>query len=139
MPMPAAIVLIACKVVFTPITDPIQQHNAGYTNYKPYVWATKHSMMECRRHEIQVYDQSAAMGADPMPFTPYQCMRASWQVRMEWDRAHDNTNWRVWRTACPVPIKDLHDNRILSWKMPECPRINERDRVAVHCEVDSLI
>lgn len=139
MPMPAIIVLIACKVVFTPVTDPTQQSNAGFTHHKPYEWATKHSMMECRRQEVQLYDSAAAMGADPIPYTPFQCMRASFQVRLDWDRSHENTKWRVWRTACPVPIKDMSTGQILDWKLPECPRINHKDRVAVHCEVDSAI
>lgn len=139
MSMPAVLVVIACKVVFSPIEDPIQQANAGFTGYKPFEWATKHSQMECRRHEVQLFDSSAAMGADPIPFTPFQCMRASWQVRMDWDRGHSNTNWRVWRTACPVPIKDTSTDKVIAWKLPECPRINYKDRVAVHCEVDSMI
>lgn len=139
MPMPAAVILFVCKVAFTPYATPLEEANARYTGHKPYEWAIKHSMMECRRLEVQLYDQAVDMGADPVPFTPFQCMRSSFLERMAWDRAHANTNWRVWRTACPVPVKDTATGRVLAWKMPECPRINQKDRVAVHCEVDTSI
>ena len=139
MPMPAAVVLIVCKVVFTPYASPLEEANARYTGHKPYKWATEHSMMQCRRLEVQLYDQSVDMGADPVPFNNFQCMKASMTERTAWDQAHRNMNWRVWRTGCPVPIKDTATGRVLSWKMPECPRENKDERVAVHCEIDTAI
>ena len=139
MPMPAAIVLIVCHVNFLPHASPLDEANAAFTKHRPFEWSTVHSEMQCRRQEVQLYDQAASMGADPVPFTRHQCDRASWQVRMQWDMGHENRPWRVWRTYCPVPIVDTRNGKVLSWKMPECPRINRRDRVAVHCEVDTAI
>lgn len=135
MPMPAAVVLFVCKVAFTPYASITDEHNAKYTGHKPFEWATEHSMMECRRLRVDLHNPD-----DPKAeFTIPKCLRASWQVRMGWDKAHDNSNWRVWATACPVPIANTATGKIIDWKMPECPRVNKKDRVAVHCEVDTAI
>lgn len=135
MTMPAAVVVIACKVAFLPYASPIDEANAAYTHYKPYEWAIKHSQMQCRRHEIQLYNP-----ADPNAvFDSHKCMKASWQVRMQWDMMHENTNWRVWKTACPIPTINSATGQILAWTLPSCPRENRQERVAVHCDVDTAI
>lgn len=138
VPMPAAVVVIACKVVFLPYASPVDEANAAYTQYRPYEYATEHSQLQCRRHEVQLYNP----GIPNAPFTPQACMRASLQVRMEWDRANASRPWRVWKTGCPVPIVDTRTGSILSWKLPECPRVYRKgeDEIAtVHCEVDAAI
>ncbi len=84
MSMPAAVVVIACKVAFLPYSSAIDEQNAAYTHYKPYEWAITHSQMQCRRQEVSLYNP-----ADPnATFDAQKCMRASWQIRMAWDRAH---------------------------------------------------
>lgn len=133
--MPAAVVVIACKVAFTPYASAVDEENASYTHHRPYEWAIKHSQMQCRRHEIQLYNPE-----DPNDsFTPLKCMRASWQVRMQWDMGHENSPWRVWKTACPIPIINSVTGQILAWQMPGCPREDKQGRVTVHCDVDTQI
>lgn len=135
MPMPAVVVVIACKVAFLPYSSALEHENSSFTGYKPYKWATEHSQMQCRRHEIQLYNP-----ADPNAvFNAHVCMKASWQIRMDWDRSHDNTNWRVWKTACPIPVINTQTGKVLAWQMPSCPRENKQDRVTVHCEQDTAI
>lgn len=135
MSMPAAIVLIACKVSFLPFASDIDRENSAFTHYRPYEWAIKHSQMQCRRHEIQLYNKD-----DPSAeFNAHACMRASWQIRMDFDRGHENTNWRVWKTACPIPVINTQTGKVLAWQMPACPRENKQDRVTVHCEQDTAI
>ena len=72
IPMPAVVVLIVCKTVVAGPEDP----NAAYTGYENRKWATEHSMMMCRRQEVQLFDQSEAMGADAQPFNMQRCQRS---------------------------------------------------------------
>ena len=116
MSMPAAVVVIACKVAFLPYASQIEEANAAYTHHKPYEWAIQHSQMQCRREEVQLWDP------DPKAtFGPMKCMRASLQVRMQYDMAHQNSSWRVWKTACPITVINTQTGKVLAWKMPRCP------------------
>lgn len=133
-PMPAAVVLIICKTVSVPHASSTDKANAAYTGHNPREWATEHSMMVCRRQEVQVYDQSAALGADPRPFTPIECQRSGVMLGAQWDVGHPNSAYRFWRFACPVPIVDTRTGDVIAWKMPEC---GHRDTVV--CEVDTEI
>jgi hypothetical protein len=133
VPMPAAVVLIVCKTV---IAGPADQ-NAAYTGYENRQWATEHSMMVCRRQEVQLFDQAAALGAQRRPFNRQQCQRSSVMLGTEWDAAHKGSAYRTWRVACPVPIVRKNPDGtedIIAWKMPEC---GHRDIVV--CEVDTEI
>ena len=71
--MPSAIVLIVCKTVIAGLAD----QNAAYSGYENLEWATEHSKMVCRRKEVQLFDQSEAMGAAAQPFNQQRCQRAS--------------------------------------------------------------
>jgi hypothetical protein len=128
--MPAVVVLVVCKTI---ISGPPDQ-NAGYTGYEPREWATEHSMMICRRLEIDVMDQAEAMGADPQPFNQQRCQRSGALLGVEWDQAHRSSSYRHWRYACPVPIVNTITKEIIGWKKPEC---GHRD--TVRCEVDAEI
>ena len=130
VPMPAVVVLIVCKTV---VAEPEDQ-NAKYTGYENREWATEHSMMVCRRQEIQLYDQSEAMGAAAQPFDLRRCQRSGIILGTRWDASHRNSSYRFWRVACPVPIVDTRTGDIIAWKMPECGR-----RDIVRCEVDADI
>ena len=134
MTMPAVVVVIACKVAFLPYASVIDRENSAYTHHQPYEWAIKHSQMQCRRQEIQLYNPDPAA-----VFSPHACMRASWQIRMDWDRSHEGTAWRVWKTACPIPVVNTQTGKVLAWQMPSCPRENKQSRVTVHCELDTAI
>ena len=50
--IPPVLVLIVCKTVLAGPPD----QNAAYTKWENLEWATQHSMMVCRRNEIQLYD-----------------------------------------------------------------------------------
>ncbi|MCB1443034.1 MAG: hypothetical protein KDJ72_08420 [Methyloceanibacter sp.] len=130
VPMPTAVVLIVCKTV---VAGPADQ-NAAYTGYENRQWATEHSMMVCRRQEVQLYDQAEAMGAAAQPFNQQRCQRAGISLGVNWDQAHRGSSYRFWRIACPVPIVDTKTGDIIAWKMPECGR-----RDIVVCEVDTAI
>jgi Ni/Co efflux regulator RcnB len=130
VPMPAAVVLIVCKTV---VAGPMDQ-NAAYTGYENREWATEHSMMVCRRQEVQLYDQAEAMGAAAQPFNLQRCQRSGIMLGTQWDAGHRGSSYRFWRVACPVPIVDTRTGDIIAWKMPEC---GHRD--TVRCEVDAEI
>lgn len=130
VPMPAAVVLIVCK---TAIAGPPDQ-NAAFTGAENRVWATEHSMMVCRRHEVQLYDQSEALGAAAQPFNLQRCQRSGIMLGVQWNESHKSSSYRFWRVACPVPIVDTRTGDVIAWKMPEC---GNRDTVI--CEVDAEI
>ena len=130
VPMPSAVVLIVCKTV---VSGPVD-HNAAYTGYENRDWATEHSMMVCRRQEVQLYDQAEAMGAAAQPFNLQRCQHAGISLGVNWDQSHRGSSYRFWRVACPVPIVDTKTGDIIAWKMPDCGR-----RDIVLCEVDTAI
>ena len=63
--IPPVLVLIVCKTVLAGPAD----HNAAFTHYENLEWATEHSMMVCRRHEIQLFDpaEGVQLGPDHAP------------------------------------------------------------------------
>ena len=138
--IPTILVVIACKTVLAGPPD----QNAAFTHYENRQWATEHSMMVCRRHEIQLFDPAEAMQLgpddDPIPALNAnfalagQCARAGIRLAVDWDQTHRNTPWRVWRIGCPTPIVDLRTGTVIGYKLPEC---GHRDTVI--CETDSVI
>lgn len=134
-PMPAIVALIVCKTVLLPADQ--QDQNAAWTGHEARKWAIEDSQMHCRRIEIQMYDQAAAMGADPQPFNEQRCLRSSLMLGIEWDMAHKSSPYRFYRVACPVPIVDTRTGEIISWKIPECG--DGPGYGTMVCEVDSEI
>jgi hypothetical protein len=133
VPMPAVIVLIVCK---TAIAGPPDQ-NAAYTGYENLKWATEHSMMVCRRQEVQLEDSAVLRATPGMPVAAQRCQRSGIMLGSEWDAAHHGSSYRTWRVACPVPIVRKNPDGtedIIAWKMPDC---GHRDTVV--CEVDTAI
>ena len=138
--IPPVLVLIVCKVALAGEPD----QNAAFTHHENLEWATEHSMMVCRRHEIPLIDPVEGLqlspAAEPMPslnpdFTDgSQCARAGIRLATDWDMQHRNTSWRVWRVGCPAPIVDLRTGALIGYKLPEC---SHRDTVI--CETDSVI
>ncbi|BAQ18281.1 hypothetical protein GL4_2848 [Methyloceanibacter caenitepidi] len=122
--------LIVCK---TFIAGPPDQ-NAGWTGHENRDWKVEHGMMQCRRLEVQLFDQAEAMGAAAQPFNRQRCQRASIMLGVSWDQAHKGSSYRTWRVACPVPIVDTRTGEVIAWKMPEC---GHRDTVI--CETDTAI
>lgn len=131
MNMPAAIVLIVCKVVSAGPEDP----NSKWTGYENLDWDTENSVMHCRRIEMQMFDQAEALGADPQPFNTQRCNMSIALAGPEWDAKHKGSPYRFWKGACPVPIVDTRTGQILGFKMPECPA----EHGTVVCESDSAI
>lgn len=127
VPMPTSVVIIACKTVLAKEPD----HNAAYTGYENRRWAYENSMMQCRRHEVRLFDQAAALGAAAQPFNPQRCQRAGIMLGVQWDQANKHTPYRFWRVACPVPIVNTITGEVIAWKMPGCGR-----RDIVECDVD---
>jgi len=130
VPMPAMVVLIVCKTV---VVGP-EDHNTAFTGYENRAWATDHSMMVCRRQEVQLYDQSEALGAQPQPFNQQRCQMAGIALGAQWDAGHKGSAYRFWRVACPVPVVDTQTGEIIAWQLPEC---GHRDTVV--CELDTPI
>lgn len=138
--IPPVLVLIVCKVVSAGAPD----QNADMTGAQNLEWATEQSMMVCRRSEVQLYDpaEGVQLNAHDDPAPPLnpdfadngQCARAGVSLATNWDMAHRNTPWRVWRVGCPAPIVDLRTGKIIGYKLPEC---GHRD--TVRCETDSVI
>lgn len=142
--IPPVLVLIVCKVLSAGPTDDVASTNAKFTGHENLEWATEHSMMVCRRHEIQLYDPAEGMKLNPqddptIPLNPNladygQCARAGIRLSTDWDQSHKNTPWRVWRVGCPSPIVDTRTGALIGYKLPEC---GHRDTVI--CETDSEI
>ena len=138
--IPPVLVLIVCKTILAGAPDP----NAAFTHWENLEWATEHSMMVCRRSEIQLYDPAEGMKLSPTddPVRPLnlnlalasQCARVGIRLATDWDDSHRNTRWRVWRIGCPSPIVDLRTGTVIGYKLPEC---GHRDTVI--CETDSVI
>ena len=138
--IPPVLVLIVCKVAIAGAPD----QNAAMTGVQNLEWATQNSMMTCRREEVQLYDPTegltlTAIGDPAEPLDPNlaestQCARTGIGVAVNWDQAHRNSTWRVWRVGCPTPIVDLSSGQVIGYKLPECPH----HEIAV-CEVDSAI
>lgn len=138
--IPPILVLIVCKTVLAGPPD----QNAAFTNHENREWATQHSMMVCRRHEVQLFDpaEGVQLGPSNAPAAPLhpnfsiaaQCARAGIRLATDWDQAHRSTPWRVWRIGCPSPIVDRRTGALIGYKLPEC---GHRDTVV--CEVDSVI
>ena len=98
VPMPAIVVLIVCKVAFTPGPP---DSNDKFTGHQNLEWAMEHSMMVCRREEVTMFDQAAALGAPPMPFSRSQCMMSAMQLATAWDSAHRGRIRMAPRTSSP--------------------------------------
>lgn len=131
--MPTAVVLIVCKTIMAGAPD----SNAAYTGWEDRVWATEHSMMVCRRHEVPLHDPAVDQGAAPRPFTPMTCWRTAMQLGPAFDASHKNSPWRFWRAACPVPVMRKNPDGtedVIAWKLPEC---GHKD--TVRCDVDAEI
>lgn len=128
--MPAAVVLIVCKVT---IAGPADQ-NAEFTGSENLQWAYEHSMMVCRRQEVSLYDSDVAKGADAQPFNMARCWRSGLMLGSQWNAAHPNSGYRFWRVACPVPSINTITGEIIAWHMPDC---GHRD--VVRCENDTAI
>ena len=60
--IPPVLVLIVCKTVLAGPPD----QNAAFTHWENLEWATEHSMMVCRRNEIQLYDPVEGMKLNPV-------------------------------------------------------------------------
>lgn len=135
VPMPAVVVLIVCKTAMLPA----DQHdiNSKWTGYENRTWAYEDSMMQCKRKEVQLYDQSEAMGADPQPFNTHRCQRAGIMLGVQWDQSNKHTPYRFWRVACPVPIVNTQTGEVIGWKKPECASGKWRGKVV--CDVDSEV
>lgn len=134
-PMPEVIVLIVCKVK---VAGPADQ-NSPFTKSTNLEWDTTNAKMHCRRETVQMYDSDLDKGAAPQPFNQTRCQRAGLLLGSNWDASHQNTNYRYWMAACPVPIVDdskkpNDENYIIGWKIPDCGH-----RETVDCEVDTEI
>jgi hypothetical protein len=134
VPYPTVVVLIVCKTVLLG-----GDQNTEYTGWENREWAYENSKMVCRRQEVDMFDVSEAQGADPMPFNPMACMAASIRLAAQWDVEHKD--YKTWRVACPVPIKNdatgdgpTPDDPIVGWSLPPCGHAD-----TVICETDSQI
>ena len=59
--IPPVLVLIVCKTILAGPPD----QNEAYTQWENLDWATEHSMMVCRRNEIQLFDPVEGMRLSP--------------------------------------------------------------------------
>lgn len=130
VPMPAAVVLILCKVA---VAGPPDQ-NAEFTGSQNLAWAYEQSMMTCRRQEVSLFDASVSQGTDDQPFNADRCWRSGIMVGVEWETTHRNSSYRVWRVACPVPTINTITGEIIAWHLPDCGK-----RDVVRCEYDTAI
>ena len=137
--MPAVVVLILCKTVS--VGDGADA-NSDFTTWQVREWAYENSMMTCRREVVALEDAGAMGGGPTVPFTPHACMFAGIMAIPEWESKHKNSQYRVWRVACPTPIKNYGadglkgtpDDETVDWVLPDCGHPD-----TVICEKDSAI
>ena len=108
--IPPVLVLIVCKTVLAGPPD----QNTAYTKWENLDWATEHSMMVCRRNEIQLYDPVEGMKLkatdDPAPpLNPNfadagQCARAG--IRLGHGLGPGPQKHALARVACRLPGPD---------------------------------
>jgi hypothetical protein len=139
--IPPILVVIVCRVALS--ASPVADSNSEFTHWQNLEWATENSMMQCRRHEVTLYDPDEGKpdaNGNPTPpleadFTQKtQCARAAMALAMDMDQKFGNRPWRVWRVGCPAPIVDTRTGALIGYKLPEC---GHQD--TVHCEIDSAI
>lgn len=140
MELPPYIVLIVCKVEF--VGEPTE--NDMFTNHRETRWLIKHGKMECRRHEVQLFDPVEGMPSNPQDpnsapapgqtFNGMTCGRQGLMMGAQYDISHANDPWRTWRSACPVPQVDTTTGRVTAWIMPPCGHAD-----IVVCENDTPI
>lgn len=142
---PTTLVLIVCRVLFVGEPD----DNARFTNWRNTEWDMRGGVMHCRREQVELYDPSVDAGADPQPFNPQACMRASMTLGPGFDVANRDKPWRFWKAACPVPIyRDADGDKVpdrdpktgyqlppIDWQIPGCPET----RGVLECESDTAI
>lgn len=127
--MPPVVVLIVCKtlVAHAPVPE---------TGYEGRDWAIEDGKLQCRREEV------AMTSAEDTTFSMQDCMRAGIMMIPTWDASHRGGNYRVWRVACPTPIKNYgpdgikgtKDDKTIGWHIPDCGRYEQ-----VVCEKDIAI
>ena len=134
---PNVLVLIVCRVVTLGDVDP-------HTGWQNTEWDMTNGVMHCKREQVELYDPSVDQGADPQPFTPFQCMRAAMTLGPQFDVDSTNAkrNWRFWKAACPVPVmndngtpSNPRDDTIIGYSIPPCPEA----RGVLECEADTAI
>ena len=135
--IPPVLVLIVCKTILAGPPD----QNAAFTHWENLrmgdaalddgVPAQRDSALRPGgRHEAQSGRRSRAAAQSEFRRNFGQCARAGIRLAMDWDDAHRNTPWRVWRVGCPSPIVDTRTGTVIGYKLPEC---GHRDTVI--CEI----
>jgi len=155
---PRAITIISCRIEeFVTIILPdgsektisINDYKDGdqivppeVRNYHNYEWKISHGEMECMREIVELTDTEELKGAPPLGAdfsSPVPCIAAAMSFTPVWNDLHKG--WAVFAVGCPNPLyddngtpDDKSDDRIIGYKMPECP--SEINNLPVKCHFD---
>ena len=158
--VPRTLTVIGCRVTeYVSAYDPITSSPAkrmklkdvpeGYIivpplvhDYKDYEWRIENSELECKRDIVDLLDTEEIKGAPLLgaDFSRHiQCVMASMSYAPKWAAAHPG--WWPIGIGCPNPMlddggtpSDYSDDRIIGYKMPECP--SEINGLIVTCKFD---
>lgn len=111
-----------------------------YAHWKDYEWNIVDGKLDCR-HDIvplpveQLIGTGGPLGGDLSRHLV--CNRAAMSIAPEY--AQDHPGWWPFAVGCPNPLYsdggtpgDTSDDRIVGYKMPECPR--EVNGIAIKCK-----
>jgi hypothetical protein len=77
--------------------------NSAFTGSQNLKWATEHSMIQCRRHEISLFDADEGERSRPSALQCRSCWRFGLLLGAQWDASHRMSRYRTWLVACQVP------------------------------------
>ena len=106
--IPPVLVLIVCKTVLAGAARPkhrvyqMAEPRLGDRTLDDGVPAQRDPALRSRgRDEAQSHVDDPAPPLNPNFADAAQCARAGIRLATDWDQAHRNTPWRVWRVGCP--------------------------------------
>lgn len=138
---PTTLVIIACRVDdFT--GQPGRQDPAlAAKNWRDLEWRfDKGLKLQCKREvdpledSVNLNDQTGKIPPLNHDFSDFgQCAGAAIGYTPQWEEK--NRGWAIMAVGCPVPIVDDRTGKVLSWKLPDCPR--QVQGLTIDCLFDS--
>jgi len=133
-PMPSEIAIFVCKVESAGAPSDLDKNNAEYTGAQKLKWAVRHSKMQCERVVYRLYDPAELFGAAAQPFNRQRCQASGIMIGASWNLQNAASDYRYWRSACPVATINEITKEVIAWHLPECPH-----RDVVVCEQGASI
>lgn len=150
---PTSVVIVACRVDDWTGKRPLPPNIFPARDWKDLELHVENGELQCKREVLNLedatlYSPKALM--DMLPLHPdfsewTQCARVGVVQAAEYNKTHPG--WGVVGVGCPVPImddngtpEDFLDDRIIGFKLPECPsHLPGHDDAPMKCRFDASI